>query len=139
MDLKTPNESRLTRFSVSERVVHWLVALSFLYTALTGLALWSPRLYWLASVFGGGTTVRGWHPWGGLLFVLVFASMFRNWRSQMSLDRDDRHWLRKAHHYAVHDYAALPEAGRAELSCGGPMSCPGCYANLPCWCIRSRP
>ena len=112
MDLKTPNESRLTRFSVSERVVHWLVALSFLYTALTGLALWSPRLYWLASVFGGGTTVRGWHPWGGLLFVLVFASMFRNWRSQMRLDRDDRHWLRKAHHYAVHDYAALPEAGR---------------------------
>src|SRR6266705_1312540 len=87
MGLNPMNESRLTRVSVTERVVHWSVALSFLYTALTGLALWSPRLYWLASVFGGGTTVRGWHPWGGLLFVLAFASMFRNWRSQMRLYR----------------------------------------------------
>src|SRR5437867_5881019 len=111
-DLNAMNESRLIRFSVNERVVHWLVALSFLYTALTGLALWSPRLFWLASIFGGGTTVRGWHPWSGLLFVVFFAAMFRKWRPQMRLDSDDRLWLRKAHHYAVHDYAALPEAGR---------------------------
>src|SRR5438132_9864539 len=112
MDLKTPNESRLTRFSVSERVVHWLVALSFLYAALTGLALWSPRLYWLASVFGGGETVRGWHPWGGLIFALVLGCMFRNWAGQMRLDGEDRLWLRQAHRYAIHDETGLPEAGR---------------------------
>src|SRR5437867_12941816 len=96
MDLKTPNESRLTRFSVTERSVHWLVALSFLYTALTGLALWSPRLFWLASIFGGGTTVRAWHPWGGLFFIVAFTLMFRAWRTQMRLDKDDRRWLRLA-------------------------------------------
>src|SRR5437667_10262525 len=90
MDLKTPNESRLIRFTVSERVVHWLVALTFLYTALTGLALWSPRLFWLASIFGGGTTVRGWHPWSGRPFVVFFAAMFRDWRPQTRLDSDDR-------------------------------------------------
>src|SRR5438034_11230521 len=111
MGLSAMNESKVNRFSVTERTVHWLVALSFLYTALTGLALWSPRLFWLASVFGGGTTVRGWHPWGGLLFVVVFALMFRSWSYQMRLDSDDRQWLRKAHHYAAHDDAALPEAG----------------------------
>ena len=90
-------ESRLIRFNLAERVVHWFVALSFLYAALTGLALWSPRLYWLAAVFGGGVTVRAWHPWGGLLFVLFFAFMFRRWRKQMRVDNDDRRWLRLAH------------------------------------------
>ena len=104
--------SKLTRFSLAERLVHWLVALSFLYAALTGLSLWSPRLYWLASIFGGGVTVRGWHPLGGMLFALIFSVMFVSWKRQMRLDSDDRRWLRMAHRYAAHDYAALPEAGR---------------------------
>ena len=107
-----PNEPKIDRFSVTERVVHWSVALAFLYAALTGLALWSPRLYWLAAVFGGGTTMSRWHPWGGLVFVTAFAVMFRAWRRQMRLDDDDRRWLRLAHRYAMHDEGGLPEAGR---------------------------
>jgi formate dehydrogenase subunit gamma len=106
------SDERVPRFTFQERAVHWLVALSFLYAGLTGLALWSPHLYWLASVFGGGETVAGWHPWGGIAYALVLAVMFRNWAGQMRLDRDDRAWLRKAHRYAVHDEQGLPEAGR---------------------------
>lgn len=105
-------DRRIVRFSVTERFVHWTAALAFVYVALTGLALWSPRLYWLASVFGGGTTVRAWHPWVGILFAAVLAVMFVKWAGQMRLDADDRRWLRKSHRYAVHDHAALPEAGR---------------------------
>ena len=30
----------------------------------------------------------------------------------MRLDSDDRRWLRLAHRYAVHDFVALPPAGR---------------------------
>ena len=107
-----PNERRVVRFGLAERIVHWLVALSFLYTALTGLSLWSPRLFWLSAVLGGGTTVRAWHPWAGVLFTLFFALMFLNWQRQMHLDRDDRRWLRHAHQYAAHKTAGLPEAGR---------------------------
>ena len=106
------HRAKLGRFNVAERVTHWLVALGFLYAALTGLALWSPRLYWLAAVFGGGATVSRWHPWGGLVFAAVFGWMFRMWRRQMRLDGDDRRWLRQAHRYAVHEEAGLPEAGR---------------------------
>jgi formate dehydrogenase subunit gamma len=112
MQQMQPIEPKLDRFSVAERLTHWLVALSFLYAALTGLGLWSPRLYWLAAVFGGGPTVRGWHPWGGVAFVTFFAVMFRRWSGQMRLDNDDRRWLRLAHRYAVHDETGLPEAGR---------------------------
>ena len=44
---------RVLRFSVAERAVHWMTAFSFLYAALTGLALWSPSFFWLSSFFGG--------------------------------------------------------------------------------------
>jgi formate dehydrogenase subunit gamma len=108
------NAGKIVRFSFTERLIHWTVALSFLYAALTGLALWSPRLYWLAAVFGGGVTIRGWHPLAGLIFLAVFAVLFALWRRQMRLDSDDRRWLKLAHRhrYAAHDYASLPEAGR---------------------------
>jgi formate dehydrogenase subunit gamma len=106
------NEERIDRFTVHERVAHWLAALSFLYAAFTGLALWSPRLFWLSAVFGGGETVRAWHPWGGLIFALVLCWMFRNWAVEMRLDADDRIWLKNARRYATHDEEGLPEAGR---------------------------
>lgn len=104
--------STILRFTAAERIVHWLVALTFVYAAFTGLALWSPRLYWLSFVFGGGATIRAWHPWSGVIFLAIFAALFTRWKSQMRMDADDRRWLRLAHRYAAHDYAALPEAGR---------------------------
>jgi len=106
------SERRMARFDLYERTVHWLAALSYLYAALTGLALWSHKLYWLAWVFGGGVTVRGLHPWGGTIFAVVLAVMFRKWAGQMKLDTDDREWLRKAHKYAVHEEEGVPESGR---------------------------
>jgi formate dehydrogenase subunit gamma len=105
-------EVRLQRFSFSERAKHWMAALSFLYAALTGLALWTPHLFWLSGVFGGGVTIRRWHPWGGVVFALVLGLMFRNWAREMKLDADDKQWLKKAHKYAMHDEEGLPEPGR---------------------------
>lgn len=105
-------EPRISRFSLRERLVHWIVALSFVYVALTGLSLWSHRLYWLAAVFGGGETVRWGHPWGGIVFVLALGVMFGRWAREMRLDQDDKAWLKKAHRYAVHDESELPDAGR---------------------------
>ena len=103
---------RIPRFSFAERVIHWLAALTFLYAALSGLALWSSSLYWLATVLGGGVATRWGHPWGGAFFAIVLGLMFSRWARQMRLDVGDREWLRKSHRYAVHDDADLPEAGR---------------------------
>jgi formate dehydrogenase subunit gamma len=89
-----------------------MTALSFLYAAFTGLSLWSPPLFWLSSLFGGGEAVRRWHPWGGVAFAIALGLMFRSWAKDMRLDSDDREWLRQAHRYAVHDEKGLPEAGR---------------------------
>ncbi len=100
------------RFSFAERAAHWMAAISFLYAALTGLSLWSEHLYWLAAVFGGGSTVRWGHPWGGIVFALVMAFIFLSWAKQMRLDAADRDWLASSHKYATHDEEGLPEPGR---------------------------
>ena len=107
-----PPDRRLERFSFAERVIHWSVALSFLYAALTGLGLWSPHLYWLAALLGGGSTVGRWHPIGGLLFAVAFSVMFRGWRRLMRLDADDRLWLRHAQRFILHEEFGVLESGR---------------------------
>jgi formate dehydrogenase subunit gamma len=103
---------RLPRFSFTERAIHWMAAISYLYAALTGLALWSPHLFWLAGLMGGGEATRWGHPVGGFLLAVVLGAMFRQWAGQMRLDAEDRLWLRQAHKYAVHQEEGLPEAGR---------------------------
>jgi formate dehydrogenase subunit gamma len=105
-------DTRIIRFTFRERVVHWTVAVGFLYSALTGLSLWTPGLFWLASVFGGGETVRWGHPWGGVLFVAALGAMFFGWARDMMIDKEDRAWLRQAYKYATHDDEGLPEVGR---------------------------
>lgn len=102
----------IDRFSFAERVSHWVSALCFLYAAFTGLALWSPKLFWLSGVFGGGQVVRAWHPWAGLIFFGALGVMFARWAGQMRLDSDDRVWLAKSHLYARNIEEGIPQSGR---------------------------
>ena len=62
------NAPRIVRYAFGERLVHALAGLSYLYLLLTGLAFWTPALYWLAIVLGGGYLSRLVHPWMGLVF-----------------------------------------------------------------------
>ena len=102
----------IQRFTFPERVVHWIVGLSFLFLLLTGLAFSHPRLYWLTSIVGGGATARILHPWIGVVFTLSFVAMFFLWLRDMRIDKDDAAWLRAIRHYAVHDKAKVPPAGK---------------------------
>ena len=102
----------MNRYDFAERAIHWMSALSFVYAAFTGLALWSHKLYWLALVFGGGNATRFAHPWAGLMLALVLGFMFRRWAGQMRLDSDDRVWLLNSHKYAMNQEEGLPESGR---------------------------
>ena len=35
-------ESRIVRYTLDERIHHWLAGLSYVYCMITGLAFWSP-------------------------------------------------------------------------------------------------
>src|SRR5689334_797781 len=71
------NGDRIIRYSLAERIMHWIAALSYVYLLITGLAFYSPRLYWLTSLTGGGPTARAWHPLAGLLFLFSLVWMYR--------------------------------------------------------------
>jgi formate dehydrogenase subunit gamma len=105
-------KGEIQRFTYAERVVHWVVGLSFVFLLLTGLAFSHPRLYWLTALVGGGPTARILHPWIGVLFALSFVAMFFLWVRDMRIDAEDRAWLRAIRYYAVHDKARVPAAGK---------------------------
>jgi formate dehydrogenase subunit gamma len=105
------DRDEIQRFTMAERLIHWAVAISFVYLVLSGLALFYPSFYWLAYVLGGGPVIRSWHPIVGVLMFVFLAAMYLKWRRDMRLDDLDRQWLRQIDKYIRHA-EGVPEAGR---------------------------
>jgi formate dehydrogenase subunit gamma len=108
----SPDDEMIPRYSFVERVNHWVGALSYTYLLMTGLAFWSPYLFWLAAVVGGGTVAREWHPWVGLLFAASLFFTFSQWRRDMQITADDRAWGRAIPDYIENRDDKLPPVGR---------------------------
>ena len=102
----------LTRFSLLERIVHWLVGVSFFLLLLSGLAFSYPKLFWLTYLVGGGTAARALHPLLGVLFSAGVASMSLLWARDMLFGRDDLRWVAALRHYVLHRRDKVPPAGR---------------------------
>ncbi len=100
------------RYSMHERVNHWLAGLTYLYLMLTGLAFFTPHLYWIAALLGGGPTVRYWHPWIGLLFCIAVIWMHKLWQADMRLTDADRAWEGEVKKYIENLDEELPPVGR---------------------------
>lgn len=105
-------EDRVIRYTFAERVVHWLVGISYVYLLMSGLALYTPYLYWMASVLGGGPTARFWHPWIGLVFVIGLLLMQRIWRRDMTITEQDRRWMSGVKNYIENRDESVPPADR---------------------------
>lgn len=108
----THDQELITRYSFGERINHWIGALSYIYLLMTGLAFWSPYLYWLAVVVGGGTVARAWHPWVGLIFSASLFVTFYQWRGDMRITDDDRAWGKAIPNYIENKDDKLPPVGR---------------------------
>jgi formate dehydrogenase subunit gamma len=102
----------ILRYSFRERLVHWLAALSYVYLLLTGLAFWSPWLFWLAIALGGGEISRILHPWIGLIFIIAVLQMYGLWARQMGITDNDRAWFRSVEHYIRNQDDQMPPVGR---------------------------
>lgn len=106
------NQELIARYSLAERVNHWLGAITYIYLLMTGLAFWSPYLFWMAIVVGGGTTARFWHPWVGLVFTASLFWSFIQWRRDMQIDDNDRAWGKAIPEYIKNEDDKLPPVGR---------------------------
>jgi formate dehydrogenase subunit gamma len=102
----------ILRYTFRERLVHWLAAFSYIYLLLTGLAFWSPWLFWIAVILGGAPVSRMLHPWIGLIFFAGIMQMFALWASQMGFTDVDRAWLGSMGHYIRNEDEDMPPAGR---------------------------
>ena len=105
-------KGRVLRYTFHERFIHWMAGLSYIYLLLTGLAFWSPWLFWIAVIFGGGTIARELHPWIGLIFVVAVLLMFRMWSTQMHETEVDKQWWDSIGHYIRNEEDQVPTVGR---------------------------
>jgi formate dehydrogenase subunit gamma len=100
------------RYAFHERLTHWIAAFSYIYLMLTGLAFWSPWLFWIAVVLGGGQISRMLHPWVGLIFVGAVVHMHSMWSKQMRFEPVDSEWWKSLRYYITNQDEKMPPAGR---------------------------
>jgi formate dehydrogenase subunit gamma len=104
--------NQLKRFTYAQRVVHWVVGLSFLLLLFTGLAFSYPSLFWITSIVGGGAAARAIHPVAGVVFSAGLLFMFFMWVKDMFIGKADIEWAKAIKAYASHDRANVPPTGK---------------------------
>jgi formate dehydrogenase subunit gamma len=102
----------IQRYTFHERLCHWLTGLTYVYCLGTGLAFYTPYLFWIAIALGGGPTSRFWHPIMGVLFVIAAIWMHGIWREDMQITATDREWLDKSKNYVTNHDDLVPPQGR---------------------------
>lgn len=105
-------QGRILRYVFRERLVHWIAGFSYLYLLFTGLAFWSPWLFWIAVVLGGAPVSRMLHPWIGLIFFVAVVQMYGLWATQMGFTEVDRQWFDSVRYYVRNEDDKMPPVGR---------------------------
>src|ERR1700686_1699922 len=102
----------IVRYAAATRINHWIVAFAFVLTALSGLALFHPALFWLSNFFGGGPWTRVLHPFIGLFMVIVFVFLAASFWDENLMRPADWQWLRQYRDVVNNREERLPEVGR---------------------------
>lgn len=110
--MNSRDPGRIVRYTAGTRINHWIVAISFVLVASSGLALFHPALFWLTNLFGGGPWTRILHPFIGCVMVAAFYLLSVHfWRDNLMQQRDWI-WLRKINDVVGNREENLPDVGR---------------------------
>ena len=102
----------LPRYPEWERLVHWGVAITYIFLFLSGLALFHPFFFWTASLFGGGPLLRILHPFFGIVLALLFYPYAAKlWRDNVMTPTDWK-WMANAFQYMNKRYENPPDTGK---------------------------
>jgi formate dehydrogenase subunit gamma len=102
----------IVRYDAEQRTNHWLVVMSFLLAAFSGLALFHPALFPLSALFGGGPWTRILHPFFGLLMFFLFLFLAATVGAANRMEKRDWAWLRQYRDVVNNREERLPEVGR---------------------------
>lgn len=110
--IETTAPVTVSRYRGFTRMNHWVTALSLIVLLLSGLALFSPHLYFLTGLFGGGQTTRWLHPIAGIVLFFSFLVLFLQlWR--LNLPRpEDATWVENIGDVVTGHEEKLPELGK---------------------------
>lgn len=87
--------AEIARHSFAVRLVHWLIALSFILAMATGLPLyWASILRWVVPYFGGTQSAIAIHFVAGLGLSAFAIPIFFQWRKRMRWTATDSHFIR---------------------------------------------
>lgn len=107
-------EERTTvdRYPGRVRVNHWITAISLILLAISGAALFHPALFFLSSLFGGGSNTRALHPWIGVVLLASFAVLFIQMVRYNFWTKVDTQWMRHIGEVMSGREENLPEIGK---------------------------
>jgi formate dehydrogenase subunit gamma len=100
------------RYTAAARINHWITAISLVLLALSGLALFTPYLYFLTGLFGGGQLTRIIHPWIGVVLFLSFMGLFFRFFRLNLWERTDSVWMGRLRDVLANEENKLPEVGK---------------------------
>ena len=94
---------KIQRYNAAERITHWLMAMCFVFTALSGLGFFFPSFNWLLNIMGTPQLARILHPFVGVTMFSAFLLMFfRYWRHNLP-DHEDLVWAKNIHKIAQNE------------------------------------
>ncbi len=100
------------RYTLGARINHWITATSLVLLALSGMALFTPRLFFLTGLFGGGQWTRAIHPWIGVVLFFSFLILFvRFFRANLPA-REDVDWVAHSADLLAGREEKMPEVGK---------------------------
>ena len=109
---EAPEVMYVPRYTGVQRVNHWITAILFTLLTLSGLAMFTPYLFSLTGLFGGGQATRAVHPWFGVALAVSFFFLFvRFWRLNIP-NKDDVAWSMKIGDVVTNREDRLPELGK---------------------------
>jgi len=101
----------IDRYNPAERVNHWVVSVSFILLAISGLALFYPLFFSLTYLFGNGTWARILHPFIGVLMAVSFTKLASRFWHLNHITDNDRAWMKRIFDVIFKRGNNLPEVG----------------------------
>src|SRR6266849_3143420 len=110
--MNSRHADRIVRYNAGTRINHWIVAISFVLLALSGLSLFHPALFWLTNLFGGGPWTRILHPFIGVGMAVSFWFLAHRFFADNLMTAADWQWIRQLRDVITNHDERLPEVGR---------------------------
>jgi len=98
------------RFNAADRIIHWVVAISFFLLVLSGAGLFAHTFFGYFNLFGGPQQGIMVHKWAGVVFFACSVLLFLlHAGDTCRFDADDRRWLAKAGGYLSRKRQEIPQ------------------------------